>query len=339
MSKLAVVLLVSACASPAIEGTADPTDPPGWTGTVGTPKPRPPDKGPYAVTSTIDLTVEAILPAQAELVVADLREFSTNPAQALIDMATQAGVPALGDLYSLIPGVIKDQLNGWINDALSNIKVGGMPLTAWAGHIADLADAALTQFAVDSQLTLSPMSATHTLTAIDFNPAGLDVVLPIPGLLGDILTQTPTVTIGDGGALALGDQNFGLNYGEYAWDALNLVVAAEFGGDIQTELTDAVNCPNLAADVSNQCVLDVCVGHEQDLEDICSGGIDALVNVVHAKLAAMRFDVLQYATGTATLVDDDGDGVADRITNGVWAAKIDLGQGLRHTPATFVGSR
>jgi hypothetical protein len=335
MSKLVAVLLVSACASPAVEGPADPTDPadpPAWNGTVGTRKPRPPE-GPFAVTSTIDLTVEAILPAQAELVVADLREFSTNPAQALIDMATQAGVPALGDLYSLIPGVIKDQLNGWINDALSNVKIGGMPLTAWAGHIADLADTALTQFAVDSQLTLSATSAKHTLTAIDFNPAGLDVVLPIPGLVGDILTQTPTVTIGDGGAMALGDQNFGLNYGEYAWDALNLVVTAEFGGDIQTELTDAVNCPNLAADVSNQCVLDVCVGHQQDLEDICSGGIDALVNVVHAKLAAMRFDVLQFATGTATLVDDD------HITNGVWAAEIDLGQGLRHTPATFVGSR
>jgi len=86
-------------------------------------------------------------------------------------------------------------------------------------------------------------------------------------------------------------------------------------------------------------VLGVCVGHETELAQICQGGLDALVDQVHARFSAMRFDVLHFATGTARLVDDDQDGVADRIVDGTWDAELNLGMGLRHAPATFAGSR
>ena len=35
----------------------------------------------------------------------------------------------------------------------------------------------------------------------------------------------------------------------------------------------------------------------------------------------------------------NGDGVADRIVNGTWDAEMNLGLGLRHTPATFTATR
>jgi hypothetical protein len=38
-------------------------------------------------------------------------------------------------------------------------------------------------------------------------------------------------------------------------------------------------------------------------------------------------------------VDDDGDGVADRIVDGAWDAQMNLGLGLRHAPATFTATR
>jgi hypothetical protein len=328
------VVLVAAC------GTTG-SDSPWGDGDLGTPaNPVPTDKGPYAVQSHVDLTVEAILPAQAELVVATLREFATNPAHSLITLADAAGVPAVDILYGAIPGPIKDKVEGWIDDEVAKLKINGVPVTTYAGDVAALADTALSQFAVDSTLALTPTSATHRLTAIDFTPAGFAVVLPIPdNIIGDILTQNPTLVVTEGGALTLGDQHFGLNYGEYAWQGINLAVTAEFGADIRTTLGNAVNCPHLAQTIADKCVLGVCVGHASELASICEGGLDALVDGVHARMAAMRFDVLHFAQGSGRLVDDDADGIADRITGGTWDAELNLGMGLRHTPATFTAAR
>jgi len=338
-SLIAAVVLSTACTSAGVGASDDTTAWGDGYGTPGNPVPQAADKGPYAVESRIDLTVEAVLPAQAELVVATLRDFSTNPAHALITLADQAGVPAVATLYSVIPGVIKDKLEGWVGDEINKVKIAGRPITAYAGDIAALADTAFSQFAVDSSLVLAPTGAKHTLTAVDFTPAGLDVKLAISGLAGDILTQTPPVTLAEGGAFGLGDEHFGLNYGEYAWQAVNAVVKAELGTDVHDTLSNALNCPQLAHAVAAKCVLGVCVGHETELAQICQGGLDALVDQVHARFSAMRFDVLHFATGTARLVDDDQDGVADRIVDGTWDAELNLGMGLRHAPATFAGSR
>jgi hypothetical protein len=339
-SLLAALLLATACTSSGTGTGGDPSNPWGdGTGTPDNPIPQAPDKGPYAVETKIDLTVEAILPAQAELVVATLRDFSTNPAHALITAASNAGVPALGTLYGLIPGALKSQLEGWINGEINKVKIAGQPLTTYAGDVATLADTALTQFAVDSTLGLAPSGATQTLTAIDFSPAGIDVKFAIPGLVGDLLTQTPSVTLGAAGALGIGDEHFGLNYGEYAWQGINLAVKAEFGTDIHDTVSKALNCPHIAQAVANQCILGVCVGHATELTSVCQGGLDALVDGVHSQFSALRFDVLHFAAGQAHLVDDDQDGVADRIVDGSWTAEMNLGMGLRHTPATFTGTR
>lgn len=332
MKRALALCLVAACgASPGASDTDDP---------VGTPEnPVPFKTGPYQVVNSVDFTVEAILPAQAELVVSTLRALSTNPAHALITIADEAGVPAVGTLYGLIPGVIKDKLEGWINDEIAKVKIGGKPITDYAGEVAGLADLALTHFAVDSELTIHGGTATHRITALDLMPAGLPIKLPISGLAGDLLTQEPTVATGDAGALTLGDQHFGLNYGEYAWQGLNAASQDLFGADIRGALGHALNCPNLAHNVADKCVLAVCVGHEAELTSICEGGLDAIVNLVHDRLAAMRLDAFHLAAGQATLVDVDGDGVGDTITAGTWQAELNLGQGLRHTPATFTGTR
>ncbi|HEX4419638.1 MAG TPA: hypothetical protein VH165_17110 [Kofleriaceae bacterium] len=334
MKRLLAVCLLAACGTSPSTEAGDAADP---VGTQADPVPF--KTGPYEVVNSVDFTVEAILPAQAELVVSTLRALSTDPAHALITIADEAGVPAVGTLYGLIPGVIKDKLEGWINDEIAKVKIGGVPVTDYAGEIAGLADLALSHFAVDSELTIHGDTATHRITALDLTPAGLPLKLPISGLAGDLLTQEPTVTIGEGGALALGDQNFGLNYGEYAWQGLNAASQSLFGADIRGALGNAINCPALAHNVADKCVLDVCVGHETELTSICTGGLDAIVDLLHQRLAAMRLDAFHLASGQATLVDVDGDGVGDQITAGTWDAEMNLGQGLRHTPATFTGGR
>ncbi|HET9621276.1 MAG TPA: hypothetical protein VFP84_07920 [Kofleriaceae bacterium] len=59
-------------------------------------------------------------------------------------------------------------------------------------------------------------------------------------------------------------------------------------------------------------MLGVCVGPEAELSAICTGGLDAAVDLVHRRLAAFRLDVFHVASGHATLVDLDGDSSAIR---------------------------
>lgn len=334
MKHLLAVALLAAC------GTSGSAGDGAELGTPENPLPQPADKGPYQVTTSIDLTVEAVLPPQAELVVQTLRDFSNNPAHTLIDLAAQEGVPAVGTLYDALPDVLTDKLEGWINEEVVKVQIGGQPITVWAGNVAGLADTAFSKFAVDSTLAIDGDSATHVLTGLDFTPTGvINVKLPISGLASDILTQHPSITVLEGGGLGLGDQAFGLLFGEYAWNAVNAACTAQFGGDIRTVLGNAVNCAGLAHSIAGKCVLGVCVGHEQQLDEICEGGLDAVVNTMHDRFAQLNIEALHYASGQARLVDDDGDGVADRIVDGSWDAQMNLGLGLRHTPATFSAAR
>jgi hypothetical protein len=111
------------------------------------------------------------------------------------------------------------------------------------------------------------------------------------------------------------------------------------GRGVRDALGAAVNCPNLAPSIADKCVLGVCVGHEALLTSLCEGGLDAIVDFAHDRMADLRLELLHLASGRAVLVDASGDRVADRITAGAWQAELDLGQGLRHTPATFTGAR
>jgi hypothetical protein len=308
---------------------------------MGTPEnPVPSKTGPYTLTNKIDFTVEAILPPQIELVVTTLREMETNPAHAIITIADRAGVPAVGALYGAIPGVLKDKIEGWINDEINKVQINGKPIGHYCGQVAKLAEYALTDFAVNSELAIDGDTATHRLTALDLTPTGfVNVRIPIGGFAGDLLTQTPTLDLAEGGLIGFSEQHFGLNYGEYAWQGIEAVSVQLFGGTVRETLGKAINCPGLANTISNKCVLGVCVGHKTELTQICSGGLDAAVDLVHDRLADMRIEALHLAAGTARLVDEDGDGVGDKVVDGTWDAEMNLGLGLRKAPSTFTGAR
>jgi hypothetical protein len=320
-------------------GVSSPTDDTG-TDPVGTPEnPVPSKEGPYAVRNSVDFTVEAVLPKPAHVVVATLREFSTNPGGALVAAADAAGVPALATLYNALPGALKDRFEGWINDFVEDVKINGVPIQTYAGEIAMLAEFALSQFTVTSELDLRSGTANHRLTGVDLRPAGIDFVVPIGGLAGDILTQDPQTTVAEGGFVTVGEQHFGLMYGEYAWQGIEAASTSLFGQGVRATLGKAVNCPALANNIADKCVLGVCVGHRSLIEDICEGGLDTVVNLAHNAMAANKLEALHLISGTVRLVDDDGDGVGDRLVDGNWDAELNLGLGLRHAPATFEGER
>ena len=330
---IALTLLAACGTSPG--GGGDET----WPG-LGTPEnPIPAETGPYVVANKVDFTVEQIVPAQVELVVSTMRDFSNNPATALIKAAERAGVPEATTIYGLIPSPLRDRFEGWINDEVAKAKINGKPITEYAGDFAGLFEHALTDFRVDSELTIAGAAVEHRLTALDLRPAGVDFRLPIGGLAGDVLTQHPTISVVEGGGVTFGEQHFGLNYGEYAWQAIDGFSTATFGADIKTVITSAVNCPQLAQTIADKCVLGICVGHETTIRNVCSGGVGAIVDFVHTQIASHRIEALHFASGGALLVDDDGDGVGDRLIDGAWDAEMNFGLGLRHTNATFDGTR
>lgn len=296
-------------------------------------------KGPYMVDTTMQFTVEQLLPGRIAAIVEAMRTFETDPAKALLDLAEAQGVPAVGTIRDALPGFLEDRLGGWINDEIQRFEVGGRPITAYVGDVAELAEYSLTQFEIESQMAIDLYETTHTLTALDLTPTGFDIRIPIEGLAADILTQHPTIALGEGGNITFSDQTFGLQYGTYAWTGLNAISTHVFGQDIRATLGKAVNCDSLAEKIADKCALGACVGHETEIRAICNGGLDGLVNFTKGKFTALDINAFQFAAGQARLVDVDADGIGDRIEGGVWDAKMNIGMGLRHAPATFIGTR
>lgn len=305
--------------------------------TVVPPPPTVPN-GAYQVRSNIDVTVEVLLPEQVEDKVVTLRNFSTNPARALFDLAEEAGVPAVGELRAALPDYLEGKLEEWINAEIAKLTIDGVPVTVLAGNIAALAETALTQFALDSELSIAGSIATHTLKTLDFSPSGLNRQIPLGDLPAEIGSATTTCSAQNSG-LRLGDHAYGLPYGEYVWRAVNDQMTVQYGYDVHSLLGAAVNCPALAHTIAGKCYLGVCVGHEAELTTICERGLDEVVGRMHAKLAELRFDAIHFEAGTAKLVDTDNDSIADRIDQGVWTAEINAGLGLRPVPATFTATR
>jgi hypothetical protein len=295
-------------------------------------------RGVYQVRSVYDLTVAAVLPETAYEVVVTLHDFSTAPAHTLIDLAEDAGVPAVSELRAALPDSLESRLEGWIDDQIATVKIDGVPVTQVAGQIAALGETALTRFAIDSRLDVQGTYAVHRLSKLDFTPAGLDTQVALDGLPGDIIAAETTASCARG-ALTLGDHRFGLPYGTYAWQAVEAAVTARYGAGMRELLGTAVNCPALADAIASKCLLGICVGHSAELREICEAGLDQVVGLARSKMEAQRFDAIRLETGSATLAGLAADGTASRLDGGVWTAQIDASQGLRPVPATFTATR
>ncbi len=340
MRHLASLLFVTTAASGCVLHTTghdsdDLSDP---SGPSGPSTPALVASGPYAVTSNIEITIEALLPEPAANLVETLRDFSQHPAHTLLDLAEDAGVPAVGTIRAYLPSFLEDKLEGWIDDEIGELAIAGLPVPQFAGSIVALAETALSQVNIESTLTIEGTTATHRLSALDLSPAGIDTQLELGQFPSDIVSRQATVQT-TRSTLSIGDHMFSVAYGRYAWQALEAKMIADHGANIRGLLGSAVNCPAVAAKVATKCLLGQCVGHATELTQICERGLDEAVARAKAKLETFRFDALHFAAGTAEMIDADSDRVARRLTNGVWTAEINAGQGLRHAPATFTAIR
>jgi hypothetical protein len=300
----------------------------GYPAGLGTPESPLPHPEPYIVRSRVTVPLGI---ADVTAAVAQLQAFSQHGGTALL--AQNQDLPAVQALNAL-PSTLRTKLDGWIDVELDKQKLGAT-LTARAavGQIAMIADTVTNNFVVESMLTLSPNGAVHQLSDLNFEPLGMDVVVPIGGLIADVLNQKPSATVAEAGALTLGDQKFGLAFGSHAWQAIELASGQTLGGGI--EIMEKLDCNAIAQSVAARCVSSTCVGHASDLLAVCQQGLTSLVEQLRGSLTPVVLDSLRFKSGTARLVDDNQDGYADRILDGTWNTETDDGMGVRTSQVTF----
>ena len=326
LAVLATFALATGCAE---EPAAEPT----FGDEFGTPDNPIPQDTAYTVSTRMVVGYEASQVANA---VAGLKAMSTNPARALL---AAGGGTALAQVYADLNTSLDDRLEGWLNTELDKTRIAGKTLRQLASDLAMITETSLTQFALESNLKITPTGATHILSGINFRPAGLDIVVPIGGLKADSLSSTLQATLGAGGALSLGTQSFGFDFGPHAWHGIGLATDSLYGTDVESAITTALACRTVAQAVAARCYNGACVGHASQLQTICEDAAAAVADGLAEHVTGFQITSFRLMRGTARLVDDNLNGEAERNVDGRWEAEIDVGSGPRAITATFEALR
>lgn len=316
--------------------------------------------GTYQLANRIDLASAGILPDLASSTLESLSKLKDDPAGAIIGILQATNAPVISTLLSALPDVITQQLASFIDGFITSQVYQGVPVTEQiAGIVQDTAQL-VTQFQLDTTLTIATpddtgtAAATHALAGATFSVEDQTLVVTAPDLLSSatqasfqatavhIVEQGPDV---ENGLLDLGDHAFAVPLGDYAIHGLDQLLMNQLGvPDLRGALGLLVDCSGLAQSVANECVGPVCVGHEADLEDVCSQGLDAIASDVEAELHMITLQAMHFHEGEAKMWDAPTpggatDGVIDRIDSGVWTLGLGLTSDEHAATATFTGTR
>ncbi len=297
--------------------------------------------GRYAVSTRAQLTVAAVAPGTAGDAFAGLRALRSDPAAALIAAVGGARVPSL-------PAALSDRLNGWINESLLGTTVGGVSLVQRIDFIIAIGDSVLTDFGLDTTLTLAApegSSASHALDAVRFflPPPAANIVIPRidPPAVATPPPATLTTHLQVKGphsrALTLGKHGFSFPYGQYAWLGFNKALHQASGADLAALMATAIDCTAMATAVAARCVGPLCVGHATELRGFCEQGRARLVAEVEERFVKNGIDAVEFQSGTA-VVGNATDGVTS-LSEGIWLMQVNAGGGLRSVAAVFTGRK
>jgi hypothetical protein len=315
--------------------------------------PADPIAGPYQVTTTYDVASNSLLQGVVSGLLFGIGELAQDPAGTLVDLLDSANVPILDELLGLLPDLIGLlDLNGFINDFLLNSVVDGLPLPVQLDQLAGNVTGLLGQFDVTSQLDLASLQATglssadHSLSAVSFLWDEQSFLADTPGLFDQITAAqdvTCEVTLDSaGGAMELANHAFDLPYTDIAVVALNQALMQTMGvANVRDALGQMVDCAAMAAEVSERCLLNlplICVGNEDKLLEFCEAGLDQVAADFENRMRIFDLASMRLQSGSATLIDDEEDGVIDRI-EGSWQTVIHVDGTDFPMTAPFTGTR
>src|SRR5512138_3461410 len=111
---VAPVVALSACAlEPSTRSVNDGADTAPLTGT-------------FAVTSRFEVPATVAAPGPLGDALRLVHGLAVDPGTALLDLAEDAGVPALGELRLVLPDALESELAGWMNGYLETAAVDGV---------------------------------------------------------------------------------------------------------------------------------------------------------------------------------------------------------------------
>jgi hypothetical protein len=249
-----------------------------------------------------------------------LWQLHEKPGSTLIARLDDAGDPIVGEVLGQVPDALRDQVPGWMDDAILTAVYGDQPVAVRLGAIYTMADSALEGFDIDSTLTLGD-DPVHQLRTIHFAFGDRDIAVPFPD---DARARARCQTTRDEWAqLHLEDHHFGLDYGALFDRALDQALVETYGADVRGTLGMLVDCDAVAANVAARCVSGECVGHESELRALCVAGLDATAAELHTLARSIGIVRLELTLGRAWL--DDGvpaDGVGDDLRAGFFNAYL-----------------
>jgi hypothetical protein len=336
---LAALLLLNAC---------DPSE-------DGSPAPdvsSRPLAGTYHVASSFQVPATAAAPGPLGDALRLVHGLAENPAGTLLDVAADAGAPALDTLQLVVPDALEDQLESWMNAYLTTATSGGVSPHGEIVRLDDLIRSVLLAWELRSELRLEgDADGTHAPLAIAFDVLDAPVVIPVeatdPVTAATGVSATVSWPDVEGAAQAsVSDHAMGVPFGRYALQALDLALLAEWGAaDVRGMLDDVVDCAGMGRSVAGRCVGLLCVGHAEEVEAACAAGLGEVAARIEARILALDYDAIRFQAGTATVegvsivAEESGSVTADRLVGGVWTATVDLGQGAEAATATFTAAR
>lgn len=320
-------------------------------GSTPAPEPAPsvPLAGTYQVTTRFELPAADVAPGPLGDALGVVHGLAVNPGGALLDLAESAGVPAVEELRLVLPSSLEERLEGWITEHLEIVTVDGTSPLSRVAELDALIRSVLLEWELRSTLDLPAGGAgTHAPVALAFaGPAG-PTVIPVSATAPVTAAAGVTATVSwPGGAAhaAVVDHAMGVPFGHYALEAAEILLEARYGtADPRAVLGGLVDCGAVGADVASRCVGLVCVGHAEEVQAVCEGGLDAAADQLVARVLALDYEAIRLDDGAAAAEEaavDLAAGVAraGRLAGGVWAATVDLGEGPIPAVATFAATR
>ncbi len=337
---LAALLLLAAC-----DGNGDASPPPDVTSR--------PLAGTYQVASSFRIPATAATPGPLGDALRLVHGLAENPAGTLLDVAAEAGAPALDTLQLVVPDALEAQLEDWMNAYLTTATADGVSPHGEIVRLDALVRSVLLAWELRSELRLpAGDDGTHAPLAIAFDVLDAPVVIPVAAT-DPVTTATgvrATVSWTDGAdgtaAAAVSDHAMGIPFGAYALQALDLALLSGWDApDVRSLLGGAVDCAAMGESVAARCLGLACVGHAPEVAAVCAAGLDEVAARIEARILALDYEAIRFQAGTAKVdglslePTEPGVATADRLLDGVWTATVDLGQGAEPATASFTAAR
>jgi hypothetical protein len=317
--------------------------------------------GKYELTSIVDLAGANVFGDTISGTLVQLSQFHEHPAATILNLLALYNVPYYTQVWTVLPGFIKDAISGWLDDLIVKQVFGNVPAIDKAAQIVDDIASVSRNVELVTDMTLKPpglgnvMRGEHIMVGLGFKLWTWHANIAIPQDFGQIAqlevkaTMTPKdFPDGHGATLAISKQNFAIPYGRMIMDALAEAVFKPAGAtDLGSYLNKIFDCHAIAHALGDMCILGACVSDlvsDDSMENVCKSGLSTLGFVVETAVRSLKFDLVDLTNGKCEMhdkgyADTKGDGKMDAITDGNWDLVVHLNGVSKTVPAPFDGKR